>query len=435
MNAFEDVIGYDSLKQELTEILDIIHNPQIYRELGVLCPKGILLYGKPGVGKTLIADSFIAASGREAIICRKNAAQQSFIDSITESFERARDCAPSIILLDDMDKFANDDEKHKDSEAFVTIQSCIDLVKSDDVLVLATANNIDKLPDSLIRTGRFDRKIHVLQPTGEDAKAIIRHYLAGKDLGSQVDIDAVANLFGGHEASTLESAINQAGILAGYRRSAKIEMDDLIKSYLMVAHDIPKECLASSESSDLYVNDGSMDVFWHEAGHLVVYELLDPGSVSIAIAVGSDDYEHGFVRGKFSASNELDKRKKRIMSALGSAAAMDIAFGRVDPGAGEDIKNALVTITDISEDLGGFAGLSLSSIWRTSSELQERREVANSAIAELFFQEAKELLCQNRLFLEAVVCALAERSVLTAKDIAEIRASIEGDEQMNVKAA
>lgn len=427
MKAFEKVIGYNSIKQELTEILDIMHHPEVYDKLGVGCPKGILLYGRPGVGKTLIATSFIEASGREAVICRKNAAEQSFIDSISESFEKARACAPSIILLDDMDKFANDDNDHKDSEAYVTIQACIDLVKNDEVLVVATANNIRKLPNSLIRTGRFDRKIEVEQPSEADSKAIIHHYLADKDLGEQIDIDAIANLFGGHECSTLEAAINQAGILAGYRRANQIETNDLIKSYLMIAHDIPKESLTPSKSENMYANDGSMDIFWHEAGHVVMNEVLAPGSVSIAIAVGSDDYEHGFVKGNFTGipMNAIDRTRTRILVSLSSAAAIDITFGRTDPGAQDDIHKALARITDITDDLGGFTGLSLATTGCTSEKLDEKREIANSAIAEVFYQEAKEILCQNHSFLEAIAHALAERSVLMAEDIARIRESLQ----------
>ncbi|WP_251198349.1 AAA family ATPase [Anaerotardibacter muris] len=437
MNAFESVIGYDAVKQQLTEVLDIVHNPQVYERFGVSCPKGILLYGAPGVGKTLIANSFIAASGRDSVVCRKTSPQQSFVDLINEVFDKALACSPSVILLDDMDKFANDDEYHKDSEAYVTIQSCIDLVKDEDVLVVATANNIRKLPDSLIRSGRFDRKIHVLKPNTEEAKAIISHYLEDKDLGDQVDIEAVATLFAGHECSTLESAINQAGILAGYRRAKCISMQDLIKAYLIIAHSIPKEHLISTKSKNLFASDGSMDVFWHEAGHVVIGELLSPGSVSIAIAVGNDEFEKGFTKNSIDSANmnKLSKLKSHILMSFGAAAATDITFGRVDLGARYDIQKALKTISDVIEDLGGFSGLSLACHDCSSFNLDQRREDANSAIAELYYQEAKEMLCQNRPFLEAIARALAEQSVLTAKDIAEIHASVEQDKVLYVEAA
>lgn len=426
MNAFENVIGYDSLKIDLEELLDCVNNPEAYEKLGVKYPKGILLYGEPGVGKTLIAKSFIDASGREAVICRKNASEQSFVDSICGAFDKACACAPSVILLDDMDKFANNDKHHKDSEAFVTIQTCIDLVRDEDVIVIATANDIEKLPDSLIRTGRFDRKIEVDTPSLEESKAIICHYLAGKDLGEHIDIDAIAHLFGGHECSMLESAINQAGLLAGYRRSSRIEMDDLVKAYLIVAHDIPKESLIPSETDDLYKNDGSIDVCWHEAGHVVINELLNPGSVSIAIAISSASFERGFVKGDThrTPSNKLKSLKDKAMVSLGSAAAIDVVFGRVDPGAYSDVSSALADISKITEDLGGFSGLGLATLGRDSDTNKVRLEAANSIIAELYFQETKEMLCANRDFLETVARLLATRTVLTARDITEIRGAL-----------
>ena len=426
MKAFENVMGYDSLKRELMEIIDIMQNKEIYEALHASCPNGLLLYGEPGLGKTLIANSFIEASGRPAIICRKNASEQSFIESITESFNEALEKAPSIILLDDMDKFANNDETHKDSEAYVTIQSCIDTVKGRDVFVIATANNIRKLPDSLIRTGRFDRKIEVEEPNSEDSQKIIEHYLAGMGLDEDVDIRTLAVLFSGSSCSTLEAIVNQAGILAGYKRASHVSMDDLVKSYVQIGHRISKEDLIPPKGIDLHASDGSADVLWHEAGHLVMSELLIPGSVAIAIAVSRAGESHGFVSKRVDEvrMSVLARRKLDVMVSLGGPAANDIVFGRIDPGAETDIRMTLRLIGNIVDDLGGFAGLSMAARGCASDSLDERREVAASAIAELYYQEAKELLCENRDFLEAVVRRFAEKVILTADDIADIRKSL-----------
>lgn len=427
MEALENVVGYDSLKRELMEIIDIMQNKEVYEALHATCPSGLLLYGVPGVGKTLIANSFIEASGRPAVICRKNASEQSFIDSINQAFEDALAKAPSIILLDDMDKFANDDKEHKDSEAYVTIQSCIDMVKGKDVFVVATANNTHKLPESLVRTGRFDRRVKVERPTDEDSQKIIEHYLTGMGLEEDVNVKVLAAFFRGASCSTLETVVNQAAIIAGSRRADHISMEDLILSYVQIAHHIPKDDLLVPSGADLSADDGSSDVFWHEAGHIVMSELFSPGCVTIAIAVKKEDGHHGFSSANLSKSgmSNLSKHKADIMISLASAAALDITFGRIDLGAHRDVEGSLQTL-DTVFDLGGFAGLSLAenAYERNSESLRERREVAGSMIAELYYQEAKELLCKNRTFLEAIAKALAEKVVITAIDIAEIRKSL-----------
>lgn len=428
MAGFENVIGYDSLKQELSEILDIMQHKEVYEPLNVSCPRGLLLYGAPGLGKTLIANSFIELSGRPSVICRKNASEQSFIDSISEAFLKAVDLAPSIILLDDMDKFANDDSDHKDSEAYVTIQSCIDMVKDEEVFVLATANNIRKLPDSLIRTGRFDHRIRVHSPNKEDSQKIIEHYLKGKNLDETVDLKSLAALFVGASCSTLEAIINQAGIIAGYKRAASITMDDMVNGYLQIEHHIPKSEVLKQKKINLSATDGSADVIWHEAAHAVIAELFAPGSTTMIIGLSDGQSQHGFTISNLEGipMSVLEKRKLRIMVSLSSAAAMDIIFGRVDFGAEDDIEKALLTIDDAVSDMGGFAGLSMASYGydAVSQALKDRRQVAVSSIAELYYQETKELLCKNREFLQAMAEALVEKRILTAPDIADIRKSL-----------
>ncbi len=106
MNAFDKVIGYETIKNELLQICDMIHNAKIYEELGAKMPQGILLYGDPGLGKTLMAKSFIEESGLDAYIVRRKKGNEDFISDITDTFQRARNNAPCIIFLDDLDKFA-----------------------------------------------------------------------------------------------------------------------------------------------------------------------------------------------------------------------------------------------------------------------------------------------------------------------------------------
>ena len=216
MSPFDRIIGYQSIRKELERTADALKNTEKYSRLGASAPRGLLLWGEPGVGKTLMAFSLIEASGRKHFICRKNQPDGDFINDIRKVFEQAMKDAPSIVFLDDLDKFANNDEEHKDSEEYVTVQSCIDAAKDFDVFVLATANSIDELPDSLIRAGRFDRCVRVTAPTGQDAVEIIRHYLSSKTFVSDIDPEVVAGIMAGYSCAELETAVNKAGLLAGY---------------------------------------------------------------------------------------------------------------------------------------------------------------------------------------------------------------------------
>lgn len=188
MNGFDKVIGYDAIKLEIARICDVIKNSDKYQKLGVKISKGLLIYGEPGVGKTLLANAFIEECGKKYYFCRKNLPDDEFIKYIKKTFEDAKNNAPSLVLLDDFDKFANEDKDHKNAEEYVTIQSCIDDVKFSEVFVIATANDLQLVPDSLLRAGRFDTSIEIKAPKGIDAEMIIKHYLSGKNTVANLDV-------------------------------------------------------------------------------------------------------------------------------------------------------------------------------------------------------------------------------------------------------
>jgi len=191
MSAFDKVIGYESIKQELMQVCDMIKNPNIYKSLGAVIPNGIMLYGEPGLGKTLIAKCFIEECNINSYTVRKDIGGSEFVACITSAFNDAKEHSPAIVFLDDMDKFANEDEQHRNAEEYVAVQAGIDNVKGSNVIVIATVNDIDSLPDSLHRSGRFDRKIEMQQPEGEDARAIIEHYLQSKKMNDILHKEAL----------------------------------------------------------------------------------------------------------------------------------------------------------------------------------------------------------------------------------------------------
>lgn len=269
MSAFEKVIGYESIKNELMQICDMVHNKERYEALGARMPSGVLLHGDPGIGKTLMAKCFIEECKINTYTLRSNKGTDKFVDEITEVFEKAKKNSPSIIFLDDMDKFANDDEAHRDAKEYVAVQAGIDSVKECDVFVIATTNDIRKLPQSLIRPGRFDKTIIMKSPTKEDAQKIIKHYLNNKKLSKNVNFDDLCNMISYHSCADLETIINEAAISAGFAGKESINMDDLIAAVLRLQYNSPDDLMQKEK-------DEIRKVAFHEAGHLVVSEVIKP---------------------------------------------------------------------------------------------------------------------------------------------------------------
>lgn len=424
MKAFDKIIGYASLKQELMQISDTLKNRQFYDKLGVSAPRGLLLYGEPGMGKSLMASAIIEESGRPVFRCRKDEPNGDFVKKIKATFEKAAENAPSIVFLDDMDKFANGDEKHPDAEEYVTVQSCIDEVKGKEVFVLATANDIDCLPDSLCRPGRFDRTIEVEVPPREDAVEIIAHYLKSKRFVEGVDPTVIAKIMIGHSCADLETVINEAGLYAGYERAESITMEHFLKACLRTVFD--KDGLANEQDDfSSHLSDPhhiASHMIYHEAGHAVVSEVLCPGSVTLVFAGNLRQEEGGFTRDyREPGSSLLEWRKKRIITSLGGMAAMEQKFGLSDVGCASDLNYAFDKVRNLLSDtcINGF-----SFYTRGYSDSERRmadRDQAVAAEVERYYRKAKEILSANWDFFEKLAVTLAEKKLLSAVDIQKIR--------------
>lgn len=412
MSAFDKVIGYESIKNELLQICDMIHNKKIYEALGAKLPQGILLYGDPGLGKTLMAKSFIEESGLKAYIVRKNKGNDDFIGEITDTFRRAKENTPCVIFLDDMDKFANEDSNHRDAEEYVAVQAGIDEVKNCDVFVLATANEVRKLPGSLVRSGRFDRKIEVKCPTDKDANEIIKHYLSDKKVSENVNMDDLSKMISYSSCAELETILNEAAISAAYKRKTNIEMEDLVKSVLRMIYDSPDNYTKAS-AEDMKKNA------LHEAGHLVVSEVLCPGSVGLAsLRSTGRDSTGGFIH----RCKELYRRPYYVLISLAGKAAVELYYcDTVASGCESDINRAFNYIRDgISENatLGfGMIDVATRRFCDTSENMNSRSEAVTHAELERYMRIAKDILLKNREFLERVTAALIEKETLLYSDI------------------
>ena len=426
MKAFDKIIGYSVVKKELEQISDTLRNSEAYEKLGVSAPQGLLLYGDPGVGKSLMAGAVIEESGRRAYVCRKDKPNGAFVKEIKAVFDTAAQNAPSIVYLDDMDKFANGDERHRDAEEYVTVQSCIDSVKGKDVFVLATVNNMSCLPRSLYRAGRFDRVIRINAPKGEDAQKIITHYLNGKKLVKGVDPVVVAKILDGSSCAELETVINQAGLYAGYNRSDHIGMDDIIEACMRIRHNTALNDIEDDEDdfNDLLSNPNSdhTQIIYHEAGHAVVSEILCPESVTL-VSVRPDI--NGEVSGFTAYYNDNSHqsvywKKSRIISGLAGRAAVDQKFGVYDSGSSSDIEKAYEIIDKLVTE-NCINGLNMYSEWSRSDGQRVLQEHAIKHEMNKYYMKAREILIKNMDFLEKTAAALAEKKLLSALDLKRIK--------------
>ncbi|MBR6966958.1 MAG: AAA family ATPase [Ruminococcus sp.] len=415
MNAFDKVIGYETIKSELSQICDMLHNRKVYEDLGAKLPQGVLLYGDPGLGKTLMAKCFIEESGLEAYTVRRNKGNDDFIGAITDTFAKAKENAPAIVFLDDMDKFANEDDSHRDAEEYVAVQSGIDEVKNCDVFVLATANDIDKLPDSLIRTGRFDRRMMVQRPTEKDAGQIIKYYLSDKKVSDNVNMEDLAKMISYSSCAELETILNEAAINAAFQRKEKIEIEDLVKAVLRMQYNTPDDMNKTSVEE-------KRKTALHEAGHLVVSEVLMPGSVGLAsIRPTGRNPVGGFIH----CCKELSRRPYQILVSLAGKAAVELYYSETcASGCHSDISKAVRMIRDGLSENGthGFGMIDASGRFNEISECQNSRtEAVTQAELERYMLKTKDILLRNRAFLEAVTEALADKETLLYSDIRELR--------------
>ena len=366
MKEFDAIIGYSAVKKELEQIADVLKNDVPYKRLGVTPPHGLLIHGEPGVGKTLMATALVKASGRKVFIGRKDQPNGDFVKAIKNAFDQAASETPSIIFLDDMDKFSNGDERHPDAEEYVTVQSCVDEIRDKEVFVLATANNLRCLPRSLLRAGRFDRSIRIDAPHGADAERITAYYLSQKKFVSDVDVQTIARIMDGRSCAELETVINEAGLYAGFERSDSITMKHFMKACMRILFDMPESDLPTEDDCLPNLCDGDnilSQISYHEAGHAICglfTEGADPIHKATIIprgrALGMVQYLPEKDRYSFTRQQML----ARLTVAMGGRAAEELKFGneQVTSGAAGDISMAtnlarsMVTEWGMSDSLG-----------------------------------------------------------------------------------
>lgn len=411
MSAFDQVIGYESIKEEMMQVCDMIRNPETYRRVGAVLPRGMLLYGAPGLGKTLMAKAFIQESGLASFTVRKRQGKENLLAEIAESFRKAKEQAPAIVFLDDMDKFANEDFMHRDAEEYVAIQAAIDEVKDKDVFVLATANDYEKLPDSLCRRGRFDRQIEFNSPNMADAEKIVNYYLKGKKVDPSVNLEDLTKMLDCGSCTMLETVLNEAAIYAAYARRETISMPDLVRAVLREAYESPETFRKMTEEE-------TRRTAVHEAGHAVVCEVLIPGSVGL-VSVRAQGYRTGGIMHR--CTDIIDAEQDVLVSLAGKAAVELVCPDRFAEGCTSDIERCIGKLKRIMTKEAAY-GFGLIPIPPLSGILTSKIEAEIQAELERYLHKAREILLLNRPFLEKLTDELTEKETLLYSDVQRIKA-------------
>ncbi len=422
---FDCIVGYETIKDDLVRICDTIRNRGHYEQLGAEIPRGLLICGVPGVGKTTMAECMIRACGRPAVRLRKSASGDKFIDSIKEAFAEAADREPSILFLDDVDKFAeetpvvmyDDDDEVScgTSTEYAVLQTCMDGIAGRDIFVIATANRDRNLPDSLIRPGRFDRVRKVYAPGVHDAEMILDKYLGEKKLAADVDYRRLAVLMSGASCSRIEALANDAGLIAGYERAPEISMDHIARAYLRWWTFRKTEDLTPEEK---------LRVAYHEAGHVVMMERLMPGIIDVVCAkrgAGMAFYDE-YIDGLLLGIND-DRNRMAALKYLGGRAAIEEVYGEIDDMSEDDVAAAHFYMSDaVTCGYDGHMDLFQKMSSRASSEATlEMIEEAVSVELVSLYREALAVMREDRAFLDRLARALSLNEYLLADDIARLK--------------
>ena len=416
MDKFDEkVIGYDSIKETLRQIADVLKRPEAYKEKGVSMPRGLLMESAPGLGKSLMASILMEESGRKSFVFRRINEGNTFLGEMKDIFDVAKEEAPSILLLEDLNLYVESNSPY--APEWACLQACIDETSNADIFVIATTNDTRYMPQSLLRPGRFDYILNLNPPLGKTAENIVSYYLRDKNLAKDVQISDIVKAMPQVSCATLETVMNLAAINSVYRDHAHVQKEDIIDALLKVVYNLRKaDCEEDPQEHQM--------IAVHEAAHAVVGEVLHSGSIGIITIRGRHGAIGGMESGFAVYAKSEEEFQDEIIKTLAGKAGTALIYGIMDIRAAADIKKA-DQLLDIW--LCHFAGGGFSGVEPSENRLSEPRlsynEAIKSAKLEELYRRAYKILHDNRDFLLAVQKELLEHETLLNSDLAKIRES------------
>ena len=433
--TFKDVAGLDEEKSEMMQIVEFLKNPEKYSKMGAKTPRGVLLCGKPGTGKTLIAKAiageanvpFISMSGSEFVEMFAGLGASR----VRKLFERAKKISPCIIFIDEIDAIGSRRASNSgaDSENNQTLNQLLvemDGFDSDQsIIVIAATNRPEMLDEALLRPGRFDRTINIALPDIRGREEILKIHSKNKKIAGDVDFKSIAGDTAGFTGAELENILNEAAIIATNKNHEAINNNDIEDAVKKVTVGLEKHNRVVSEK------DKKLTAY-HEAGHAVVSRYLetqkDIKEVSIiprGVAGGYTMYKTN--EDKFYVSKT--EMEEKLISLLGGRAAEKVALDDISTGASNDIEVAMkiardmVTIYGMSDKIGPMS-INVEKdpyqIQLLGNNLEDEigKEVKN--ILEDAYEKAQRLLVLHRDKLDAVASVLLEKEVINEKEFEKI---------------
>jgi len=446
--TFDDVAGADEAKAELMEIVEFLKNPRKFQALGARIPKGVLLVGPPGSGKTLMARAiageaevpFFHISGSEFV--------EMFVgvgaSRVRDLFEQAKANRPCIVFIDEIDavgrqRFAGLGGGHDEREQTLN-QLLVEMdgfEPNSRVVLISATNRPDVLDPALLRPGRFDRRIQVDNPDLKGRFAILKVHVKGKPLSDGVDLEVVARRTPGFSGADLANMLNEAALLAARRDKDRIGMDEL--------EDSIERVVAGPERRSRIISEQEKKVLaHHEVGHAVLAELLPHADPVHKVSILQRGMALGYTLQLPAEDRYIMTRQElvdRITVFLGGRVSEDLTFQEISTGAADDLKKVtelarrMVTDFGMSKVLGPislgrkyeqpFLGRDIMEDRNYSENVASAIDKEVSTIIEDCYEKAKAVLTEHAEQVRAVVKVLLERETLTGD---EIRAIMRGEE-------
>lgn len=440
--TFDDVAGVDDAKKELEEIVDFLKHPAKYRRIGARTPKGVILFGLAGVGKTLLA----RAVAGEASVPFFSMAGSEFMEMLVgvgasrvrDLFAQAKASAPSIIFIDEIDAIGrqrgrglmggHDEREQTLNQILVEMDG---FTPTDNVVVVAATNRGDLLDPALLRPGRFDRRVMLDMPDKDGREAILKIHARGKAFVKGIDWSRVADRTVGFSGADLENMLNEAAILTAREDKSEIVMEHIEEAATKVKLGPAKKRLQSKEDKELTA--------YHEAGHGVVTHMLsrmDPVH-RISIVARGMSLGHTLIPPAADRTHETKSRiVQQIVAMLGGRAAEKVIFDEMTSGAASDIEKATKLARAMVTDFGmsSLGPISLGPQveyddlgkpgWYEPAQLspgmQKKVDYEIKSIVDASYKEALRIITKNKPKLDEVSAALLKKETLDKDDFESI---------------
>ena len=444
---FSDVAGEDEAKENLAEIVDYLHNPEKYTSVGASMPKGLLLVGPPGTGKTMLAKAVAGEAGVPFFSISGSEFVEMFVgmgaSKVRDLFQQAKEKAPCIVFIDEIDaigkkrdgQFGGNDEREQTLNQLLTEMDGFE--GNNGVIILAATNRPESLDPALTRPGRFDRRVPVELPDLAGREAILKVHARKIKLAENVDFHTVARMASGASGAELANIINEAALRAVRSGRTVVEQADLEESIEVV--------IAGYQKKNAVLSDQERQVVaYHEIGHALVAALQSHSAPVQKITIiprtsGALGYTMQVDTGdKYLLTKE--ELENKIATLTGGRAAEEVVFGEITTGASNDIEQAtklargMITRYGMSKDfdmvaletvtnqyLGGDASLTCSA--------DTQRKIDEKVVEIIRTQHAKaiDLLEKNRDKLDELAKYLCEKETITGE---EFMAILEGKEKL-----